>query len=215
MGTRSARGQVDISVSSSLTNLLTDGKTAAAAISKSISATLTNGVSANEANRAWEDLDVSITSGNTLDLDLRTLSTIDIGAGSGNDALGQEILHEEIVCLIVHKIGGSGILEINPTLPSNPLAWIPLGACAVSSGGGLKTGGVRLWLETNTDALDTEASETSVRFKATNGDVDFNIYVLARHDDDESSSSSTSSSSSSSSSTSSSSSSSSSKSSSS
>jgi hypothetical protein len=201
MGTRSASGQVvSLEVTGSITNTLDDGGTANAVVNQvAIDASLNNGVSADQANRAWEYVDVEITSGNTLDVDLRALTGIDVGAGSGKDALGQDALFEEIVCLIIHKSGGEGTLEINPTLPANPLTWLPLEACAVANEGGLKTGGVRMWFESDTDALDTSSSAYNVRFKAYNGDVTFDIHVLARHDDDESSSSSQSSSSSSSS----------------
>ena len=203
MGTRSAQNQnVTLDISATITNTLGDGGTAQASIAPNfLEASLDAGVSAGQANRAWEEIGITITSGNTLDINLRTCGARDIGAGTGNDAVGQSVLHEEIVCLAIYKTGGAGSLEINPTLPTSPLTWLPLNTAVDALGGAIKTGGLRIWYDDDTDALDTSPTAANVRFKAVDGDVTFNIYVLGRHDDDESSSSSSSSTSSSSSST--------------
>ncbi len=202
MGTRSTQNQtVTLDITATITNTLDTGARATASINPSlIDMTLDSGVSASQANRAWEEIGISITDTNTLDVNLRTCGARDIGAGVGKDAVGQSVLHEEIVCLIVYKTGGTGRLEINPTLPTSPLLWLPVNTAVDSLGGALNTGGVRMWFDSDTAALDTTPSEANVRFKATGGDVTFDLYVIGRHDDDESSSSSSSSTSSSSSS---------------
>lgn len=202
MGTRSASGQkVDLSIEGQLVNTLEDGGLASSNFAMTALAwSLDNGVSANEANRAWEKIDIELSGGGVVDIDIRNATGLDIGAGNGVDALGQTVLFEEIVALVVHHVSGDGSLQIQATAPSSPVSWIPTGACAVATGGALKAGGVRVWAENDTDGLDTTPLASEIRFDASGGAVQFSVYIIGRHDDDESSSSSSSSGSSSSSS---------------
>ncbi len=184
-----------------LSNLLDSGQSCSATMSADlIPDEITQGVSEDQISRAWEET-ITLSSGGSVTLDLRAAAGRDVGAGSGKDALGQTLLIEEVMALIVQVTDGDGILEINKTLPSDPLAWIPQNAARHSFGGGLRKDGLRMWFEPDTAGLDTTASAKNVRFDATNDSVTFRVLVFGRHDDDESSSSSTSSSSSSSSST--------------
>lgn len=187
------------SVSSTLSNLLTSGKSSAASHSANlIESDVESGVNANEVSRAFEEHAIEIAAGSTLDYDLRSMSGRDVNAGTGKDALGQDLVVEEIVGLIVHKTGGSGVLEINPTSqPSDALPWVPANAAKNTLNGGINTGGLRIWFEPAEAGLDTTASACKVKFGAVGGDVEFSVYVFGRHDDDDSSSSSASSSSSS------------------
>jgi hypothetical protein len=186
--------KIELTVSATVRNSLDSGGTASAAQGKQIlKLALDSGVNASEANRFWEERDITITSGNTVDIDLQDMAARDIGAGAGLDAVGQDCDIEEIVCLVVHKTGGAGTLEITPASPANPIPWLV--AQTVANSGGLKTGGLRMWVETDTDALDVEATSKNVRFGANGGDVTFDLYLMGRHDDEESSSSASSSSS--------------------
>jgi hypothetical protein len=199
MGERTGEAQIKITVGGNIYNtsgLNVSTSIIGAAITK---LTLESGIEADEFNRAWQSIDRTLASGASETLDLYDFATLDIGGGAGNDVLGQALTMEEIVCLVIVQEEGPGRLEINETPPANVIAW--LGSHTVANGGALKAGGVRLWLESDADALDiTDASSHKVTFKANGGAVTYSIYILGRHDDNESSSSSLSSSSSSSSS---------------
>lgn len=192
MPIRTAASSVVIAFDSALNHTLTDGQIASASISQSlISTSLTSGVSVRQANRAWEDLDVTISSGATLDIDLYDFAAQDLGAGLGRDGLGLLITLEEIVCLIIKQTTGPGRLEIMPTSPANSVDWIPAAYATVANGGALKRNGVHVWYQDDELAYDVEdGSNHMLRLGANGGNVAFDIYVLGRHDDNESSSSS-------------------------
>ncbi len=83
---------------------------------------ITNGTGANQADRAWaigvgDDNPRTLASGANEDLDLYDLAAIDIGAGAGKTALGQDWTLAEIVAVLFHVdpdsdgtmvIGGGG-----------------------------------------------------------------------------------------------------------
>lgn len=197
MGTRAATSEIKLNFSSTISNTLTDNQVASAQVGAAVySGQITNGVSAGQANRGWENLSYEISSGNSEDWDLYDMGTRDIGAGAGKDALGQSWVAEEIVCIVIKQTGGTGRLEIMPSSPAGALTWMP--ALTVANGGALRTNACLCMISTNTDAFDISDGVSHVlRLKANGGNAIFDMYILARHDDDESSSSSVSSSSSS------------------
>lgn len=203
MGTRSTTGHSFIlNIAATISNALDDSASAAATLNGSyVGNTLSNGVEANQISRAWVNKSLEISASSSVDLDVADVSALDIGAGSGVDALGQDVVMEEIVLLVIkNKSTSAGYLEINSTLPSSQWGVIPQYAARNAVGGALKPGGVRIWFEPDAQALDTAGSGAEVRLTATGGDVTAEIYIFGRHDDEASSSSSGSSSSSSSSS---------------
>ena len=188
----------NLTVQATLNNLLESAAQASATMAADLIAQeITSGVSQNQIDRAWEET-IEMTSGSTVSIDVRDFASRDIGAGSGNDALGQDLLMEEIALLIVQHVSGTGVLEINKVAPTDQLTWIPTDAARDAFGGGIGPGGMRIWYEPDTIGLDTSSSSKVIRFDALNGDVSFRLIIFGRHDDDESSSSSVSSSSSSS-----------------
>ena len=209
MGTRSATTTVDLKIQSTIKNTLdaanglaTQGTVGKAYLS---GVAISDGVSINQANRAWEDRGRIIANGNTEDLDLYDFSNIDIGAGTGLDALGQAIVHEEIVAIIIKQTSDDlvtgGRLEIMPSNPTGYVTWMP--SMTVANGGAFRMNACLFLYNPGTDAFDITdggAGSHVIRLKANGGEVTYEIMVLARHDDDESSSSSSSSNSSSSSS---------------
>lgn len=191
MGTRSVTAtEVSLTIKSTIRNTLTDGQVAQCQLGKIyLSGTLANGVGEDQVNRGWEDRDREITSGNTEDIDLYDFAGEDVGAGSGKDALGQACAFEEIVTFMVKQTGGTGRLEIMPANPANHATWVP--SLTVANGGALKSGGMLLMHQPDTDAFDiADGSSHVIRLGANGGDVTYDIMILARHDDDESSSSS-------------------------
>jgi len=207
MGTRSSTASVSVRFQASIANTLNDGTEAGASVGGGFisNVSLDGGVSANESNRGWFKKSLVILSGNFKDINLSNVSGEDIGAGSGLDALGQQMDIEEIVCLLIECTAGPGELEImsgTHGLPgAAPIPWIPEDYASNSTKGGIKAGGVRMWFEPGTDGLNTGVSSGVIRLSANGGDVTADILVIGRHDDDESSSSSVSSSSTSTSST--------------
>jgi len=205
MATRSTvSNQFSMTVQSTITNSLdTAGKASTASLSgEIIDETISQGVEGDQISRAWEEVDIAISSGGTVDIDIRDMAGRNIGAGLGKDALGQDILFEEIVGLVIKNAnadGVAGVLEINPVLPSPAWGVLPLYTARNAVGGGIKAGGVRAWFEPHAQALDV-AGSAKIRLGAVGGDVIASVYVFGRHDDEASSESSSSNSSSSSSS---------------
>jgi hypothetical protein len=199
MGTRAASGEVRLIIQNNITNTLTDGKTltqATASLGDTIfSGRLTDGVSEEQFSRGWKD-ERSLDSGNTEDIDLYDLGSLDVGAGAGLDALGQAMTMLEIVYFGVRQTGGTGRLQINATDPSNKVAWMP--TLTVANGGALRPpttastrySGIAMFNPASDAFPITDASSHMVRFGASGGSVTYEIMILARHDTDESSSSS-------------------------
>lgn len=190
MGTRSADGQIKLTLAGNIYNVGPSSRAQAPVGSQILKLTLEDGIEASQFNRAWQS-DRSLSSGGSETLDLYDLGAEDIGAGAGKDILGQTLTFEEIVCLVIVQTAGPGRLEINATPPANVIPWI--GTHTVANGSALRNGGCRMWLEIDADALDiTDGAEHQVQFHANGGDVEFSVYAWGRHDDDESSSSSSS-----------------------
>lgn len=198
MGTRAASGEVRLIVTNNITNTLTDGKAntvSTAALGDTIfSGRLADGVSEEQYSRGWKD-ERTLNSGATEDIDLYDLGAIDVGAGAGLDALGQALTNLEIVYFGVRQTGGTGRLQINPTDPSNKVAWMP--TLTVVNGGALRPpttnsrySGISMFNPASDAFPITDGASHMVRFGASGGSVTYEIMLLARHDTDESSSSS-------------------------
>jgi hypothetical protein len=123
------------------------------------------------------------------------MTGLDIGAGSGNDALGQALTVEEAVGIIIQHVSGDGALQIEPG-SSNALNCFGSGL-TVANGGALKAGGCAMLWNPGADGIDLSSTKKNLKFTAVSGDVVYSVFVLGRHDDDESSSTSSASSSSS------------------
>jgi len=195
-----SNGKVECTIQGTYRNTLSDGNIAAVSVgTKFLTQVLTSGVEGTQANRAWARTGATITSGATSDIDLYDFAGIDIGGGAGNDGLGQAMALEEIVAIAIHQTAGAGRLEIMPANPANHCTWMP--SLTVANGGALKSGGVLMMVQTNTDAFDiSDGVSHMIRLGANGGNVTYAMYILGRHDDNLSTSSSESSSSQSSSS---------------
>lgn len=187
-----------LSVQASLINELDSGRQTTSDFSiDAIVDQIVNGVDGSQVDRAYEAIGITISEGVSLTVNLGTMSQLDIGTGYGLDALGQAVYFAEIVMFVITKTGGEGKLEINPgSQPSSPAQWMAVNEAADSTGGAIRTGGMRAYYDSSESAL----VPGNVTFKAVDGNVEFSIHVFGRHDTEASSSSSLSSSSSSSSS---------------
>jgi len=197
MGIRSATGKFQCKFTASLKNVLDDESQASCAIGEATPKdNLTDGLDTDQFNRALQ-YQATISSGNTLDIDVFDFGALDPGAGAGKDHLGQAWTAEEVVLFLLKHLEGAGSLEVRLTDPTNPLTWVrPM---TVANGGALREGGVYAQYQPAAAGLNvTDAASHQIRLKATGGDVTFQLLLFARHDDDASSASSASSSSSSS-----------------
>src|SRR5690349_16609600 len=103
MTVRAANSEIKLSFTSTITNTLDSGAKTSATISAStlVSGKITNGIETNEANRSWASIDRQLGDGANETLDLYQMTGLDIGAGAGNDALGQACLFENAVAIII------------------------------------------------------------------------------------------------------------------
>ena len=159
---------------------------------------LSDGVSANQANRTWYFTE-TLASGAERTIDLYDAASLDAGAGAGNDPLGLPVAMEEIVAIAIKNknvITSTGILTIEPSASNG---WLGLGSHTGNNG--LRGQGSISKIQPHETGLDvTDLSNHKLKLTAVNADVEYEIIVYGRSDDDESSSSSSSSSSQSSSS---------------
>jgi len=196
-----ASPKINFKLSATLTNTLDDGTIVTSAVPYlSYVPSIANGYSAGQANRGWDSVGRTIVNGAQETLDIYDFAAVDVGAGAGNDALGQALTLEEIVLIAItndNAIAADGSLEI---IPAASEGWAPIGSHTVANGGALLGQGLLLKVNTAEAGFDVAGNSHRITLRASGGDVTYSIYILGRHDDDESSSSSSSSSSTSSSS---------------
>lgn len=200
MASRTLSGpKISLRLTGSVVNTMDDGTTATAPHpTVSYSKTLTNGVSANQANRGWQSIGRTLASGHQETIDLYDFIGLDIGAGAGNDGVGQALAIEEIVAIAItndNEVDAAGRLEV---LPAVGEGWSPIGTHTVATGGALDGQGILFKANVSELGFDVAGSNHRITMRASGGSVTYSIYLFGRHDDNESSSSSLSSSSSSS-----------------
>ncbi len=89
-------------VSSVITGTYSNDSTGATdAINIVEKSSLSNGTAANKAQRTWESLGRTISTGSSENIDVFDLGSIDIGAGAGLDSLGQALAFTGIKALYV------------------------------------------------------------------------------------------------------------------
>lgn len=202
--TRNLSGpKLNVKLSGTYQNTLTD--LAVVSITQptlNYSKTLTGGVSANQANRVWESKNRTLADTYQEIIDLYDFTGVDIGAGAGKDALGLDIIMEEVIAIAIvneNLVTEDGQLEI---FPSASNGWQAIGSHTVANGGALLGQGCLFKSNVAENGFNVEKDEGSrITLRASGGSVTYSIYILGRSDDEESSSSSSSTSSMSTSST--------------
>ena len=201
MGTRSLQSpRFKLELTATVNNRLTNNtsRSGSGQVNFTRDNQLTDGVSETQANRAWEWTG-SLASGGVKTFDLYDFENLDLGAGNGNDVVGQVLLLEEIVAIVVsneNAAGEDGILEIEPASTNG---WAPIGIHLGANGLGPQ--GMLAKYDPSLAAFDiTDGSSHRIKLTANGGAINYKIAILGRSDDEESSSSSSSQSSSSSSS---------------
>jgi len=178
MGTRSlASGSVKLTVKATIQHEMTDGQKATCAHDVTpINTSYDDGVDADQANRVWEERDRELANGAS--------DTIDF--------------YKLVLVSITNSEDSTGSLEIEPGASNGMTA---LGSHTVANGGALPPGANFTKHFPGANALNVTSALKNVKFTANGGALEYNIYLLGRHDDEESSTSSLSSLSTSSSST--------------
>ncbi len=191
--------KITLKMTAQVVNTLSDGTSVSASQpSLSYTPTLANGIEVGQANRGWQVVNETIEGYEQVIYDLRDFQGVDIGAGDGNDAVGQSLDLEEIVAIVItnENVAGSvGLLEV---LPSDAEGWTPIGSHTQANGGALGAKGCLMKVQPAADGFDLSDNSHRITLRAYGGPVIYSMYLFARHDDEESSSSSLSSSSSSS-----------------
>jgi hypothetical protein len=93
-------------------NTLTDSSIAKFNDKFSINDSLATGTEVDQADRLWFSKGRVLATGTSEDIDVYDLASVDIGAGSGSDALGQSFALTELVALVVHNKAASGNLKV-------------------------------------------------------------------------------------------------------
>lgn len=193
--------KVVVKLTATVQNTMDDGRIATGPLSLVVDDTLVSGVENNAASRAWQwihrDSDPKVLlSGANLVIDIFDLAGFDMGAGDGNDIVGQPLQFEEVVSIFIkngNAIGAAGQLEI---IPDPAQGWTPIGIHTVALGGALRGQGILFKYQPNQNGFDvTDGVNHRIRLTAVGGNVNLEIAILGRHDDEASSSSSSSSSS--------------------
>ena len=186
MGTRSAEAEVKLSYNGTVKNTLTDGQVAQVTHAGTVlTGRMRDGVGASQVNRMWED-ERTLTTAATETLDIYSFAGLDIGAGAALDALGQSLVMEELVTLLVFVDSASaGSLEIEPGATNA----FPCGTHTVAAGNAFRAGGVFLMHNPDASGFNLSSTVKNIKFTANGGAVTYTIVLIGRHDDEESSSS--------------------------
>ncbi len=160
--------------------------------SLNFSANIADGISVGQANRGWHSKSRTILEDEQEVIDLATFEGLDIGAGDGNDCLGQALTLEEVVAIVVQNENAAGVAGHLEIVPADSEGWLAIGSHTVANGGALLAQGLLVKYQPAADGFDVAGSNHRITFRAVGGDVSYGIYMLGRHDDEESSSSSSS-----------------------
>ena len=183
-------------------NTLNDATLATSPIAATYAPALVAGIQVLGVNRAWQWKSKALASGAYQIIDLFDFENLDVGAGGQRDGVGQLLIMEEVVAILVINenlaTDDAAKLEVKPASTDG---WTPIGVHTVALGGAISGGGVIFKVSPSLSGFAiTDGSNHRLRVEANGGSVTYSVYVLGRHDVDESSSSSSSSVSSSSSS---------------
>lgn len=174
-------------------NTLDDGLAIDAKLTADINDTLTSGLSASQANRGWQWKERTIPTGGSVVIDLYDFAGLSCGAGAGNDMVGQPLLLDSVVAILIkneNAVGAAGTLEVEPDATNG---WTPIGSHTVATGGGIRGGGFLFkYQPDSTGFAVTDGASHRVKLTAAAAAVEYSIWIWGRYDDESSSSSSSS-----------------------
>lgn len=173
MGTRTLTSSIRVTLSMTPVNLLVDGTKAPEVIlGDTWTLDMATGVSDDQADRAWSLYDRGLASGANENIDVYDFGTLDIGAGPGNDALGQALTLTEIASIIIRN-QGPGDLTVDGTQANG---WTPIGNPEP-----LKPNGILVLHNPADGAMPvTDATNHLLNFAAANGAIVYDVHIAAR-----------------------------------
>ena len=188
--------KITLKLTATVTNTLDDASIVSCSHpNATYSPSLSAGVDEGQANRGWQSIGRTITNGHQEVIDIADFLGLDIGAGAGNDALGQALHLEEIVAILITNDNdntAAGVLEVYPSASEG---WTPIGTHTVAVGGAIHGQGCLFKSDPSAVAFIITATNHRITLVANGGDVEYSIYLIGRSEVEASSSSSSSSSS--------------------
>ncbi len=170
--------KVTAKITATVQNIMDDTQPVVGSVLLNVDDKLESGVSASEASRGWQWIHTAanpktILSGGTLVIDVADFAGFDQGAGDGNDIVGQALVLEEIVTIIIknaNAITAAGQLEIEPDSSNG---WGPIGSHTAANNAALRSQGVLFKHQPHTSAFPVvDASSHRILLTANGGDVD-------------------------------------------
>ena len=184
MGRSLSSIKISSEITANIINNLNDGSQASGIVSCKYNPSMSSGVEANQANRAFQWKNQTISSGDNLIIDVYDFlgdNPNDVGAGPGKDAIGQELLMEEIVAIKVineNAVTADGQLEV---VPASTNGWDPIGSHTVANGGALRGQGMIHKTQIHQQAFVVEDGVSHrLRLNEVGGDVSCRVYILVR-----------------------------------
>lgn len=184
MGTRGIDAALTLKLIGTLTNDLEDSpKTPEHEVELLIRPDdIQTGTGENQGNRLWER-EFEIPGGTSHTVDIYDFSNQDVGAGLGNDMLGQALSLAEIVVFIIYN-QGPGRLKVEPGSPNPFSAW---GTDRLPDG--ISPGGFDAFYMPSEDAQDVDSLSANLKLTALHADCEAHLVILGRAADDQSESS--------------------------
>lgn len=181
---------IGLTIAADFKNTLT-GTTGTAEVPINVrrSHTLSDGTSANQADKVWASFGRTLSASTTEDIDLFDLGTIDIGTGAGDDPLGNTVSYAEIVALYVANTsaaaGGSIVIggKTGGTAQFNTFVAITGSASDTAQIGPITPGGfVMLYVPANPAFAvdDTDNHLLAITESGGAASVTYDILVIAR-----------------------------------
>ena len=179
---RTATGEVALSLDATAKNTPDNHGSASLRRNKQIvQSVLSSGVATDQLDRAWERPDRTLLSGIGEEIDLFDFTDEDVGFGAGNDRVGQPLVVDKIVSVVIKVESGTGSLEVTP---GNNNGWTPIGIHTVANGGAIEAGGVIVKHLSHADGFAvTDGSSNRIRFVASGGDLVYSVYIYMRSPD--------------------------------
>ena len=172
---------IKASVDGNYTNTLTDsGGTVAVNLAKAVSLAFTEGTTTGKADKIWSSTARTLTGSTSENIDLYDFGGIDIGTGSGEDALGNPLTLADIVAVII---------ENNPTSTGNltiggegsAAAWNSIfNASDTAEVGPLPPGGVFLIAARADPAFAVADTSNHLLKIASSANLTYDIYIVGR-----------------------------------
>ena len=180
--------RINLTATAGIKNTLDDGCTATSSVAFVQTTNFRDGVSENEFNRVWAQVGVALSDAASLTFDLTDFSGYDIGAGDGNDMLGQIMDLEELVFIAIRNdVTSTGSLQIEAgSSLANGVSWLP-------NNYQMPPNSTFIFSSPGEDGVFVSVLNKLFRITAQGGACNYSLFIFGRNDTEESSSSSSSS----------------------